>query len=333
MTNSLAAQPTKVLDRDQARRRFIRRYCEYMLQGLPKNDPHYESEIDRLSAKFPKEPSLGSTTIRYAFATKEPDIQARVLKFMFPTEEELLQMPSGFVSSCKAIIDGTHVYVGGTLVPVDTAAAIHALTEIQPMQGLGKSEVMLPVVEKVADQVTLEVPIRLAPPSEAQNFLKTAEPPASPVLPPNPAFCIVQDWVLKLPGRAQGTLVVATRGCDLMPKHPLDSPGRTITAQLRGVILNHVDPREIDSEPGCFMQSTPPKLKLSALEHFPLHWVSHVMHAAEVIGHMHPDPAIAFPWMELYKGFCHSLHVNPETKEQMLTRLCEDRIQKGNIVG
>lgn len=143
----------------------------------------------------------------------------------------------------------------------------------------------------------------------------------------------LRDWVSALPLRHQGTLMTAMRGCDLAPKNPLDSPERRLTAAIRYAAGNPCDPREVDSTKGCFMLSEPPMdLKPSSLEHYPHHWVIHVMHACEVIGYCHPDPAVRAKWTPLYLRFCESLHVNAETSDQMHARLTEDRIANGNIV-
>lgn len=144
---------------------------------------------------------------------------------------------------------------------------------------------------------------------------------------------VLQDWVMELPLREQGTLMTAIRGCDLTPKYPLDSPERTLTAAIRYAVMVPVDPREIDSEPGCFMISRPPTFKASALGHYPLHWVTHLMHAAEVIAYRHPSIPARAQWLSVYENLVDSLHLRPEPQHRMIARLSEDRIAKGNIVG
>src|SRR5438045_2666376 len=95
---------------------------------------------------------------------------------------------------------------------------------------------------------------------------------------------VLQDWVMNLPLREQGTLLTCVRGCDLTPKMPLDSLERKLVGALRAAFMNPADPREVDFELGSFFVSKPPQwFKASELGHYPLHWVSHVMHSAEVI--------------------------------------------------
>lgn len=143
---------------------------------------------------------------------------------------------------------------------------------------------------------------------------------------------VLQDWVMELPLREQGTLLTAIRGCDLTPKFPLDSAERKLTAAIRCAVMNAADPREIDFEPGCFMISEPPSFKPSELGHYPQHWYAHVMHACEVLGYRHPSDLRRSQWNAIYLSFCKSLHVNPETEEQMTVRLSEDRIVTGTVV-
>lgn len=146
---------------------------------------------------------------------------------------------------------------------------------------------------------------------------------------------VLQDWVMRLPLREQGGLLVALRGCDLTPKYPLTSPERELVSAIRGAVLVPADPREVNSVPGCFMTGPfPPskQFKLSAFGHYPTHWVSHTVHAAEILGYRYPDVGVRDFWLSLYREFCHSLHLNPETFDQFVTRLSEDRIANGSIV-
>lgn len=146
---------------------------------------------------------------------------------------------------------------------------------------------------------------------------------------------VLQDWVMALPRREQGTLLTCVRGCDLTPKHPLDSLERRLVSSLRAAFMNPADPREVDYEPGSFFTSMPPDptgWSPSALGHYPLHWYSHVMHAAEVIGYRHPDRELSSIWFAIYRKMAATLHLKIESKQEMMERLSEDRIEKGNVV-
>lgn len=148
---------------------------------------------------------------------------------------------------------------------------------------------------------------------------------------------VLQTWVTELPLREQGTLLTAVRGCDLAPKYHADgsvinTPERRLTAWIRWAFMNPADPREVDI-PGAFFQSQPPDpFKASAFGHYPLHWVSHVAHAAEIIGFRHPDLTVRSEGQRIYRAFVHMLHMTPETFDQMVSRLSEDRIATENVV-
>lgn len=144
---------------------------------------------------------------------------------------------------------------------------------------------------------------------------------------------VLRDWVMELPLREQGTLVVALRGCDAAPKYPLDSPERRITAAIRYAVCHPADEREVDAEPGAFMtRIVPSDVKLSMFEHYPQHWVGHIIHACEVIGYRHPDHAVRSAWYALYLRLVDGLHLLPEGHVRMENRLSEDRVAKGTIV-
>lgn len=149
---------------------------------------------------------------------------------------------------------------------------------------------------------------------------------------------VLQDWVMELPLRFQGTLLTAVRGCDDEPKRWVStgvasSQGRRLVAYIRWAFMNPADVREVDHEEGAFFRSQPPvPFKPSEFGHLPQHWYSHVMHATEVIAYWHPSPSVRDKAFNLYSGMVHNMHLNIESKEQQLARLTEDRIEKGTVV-
>lgn len=152
------------------------------------------------------------------------------------------------------------------------------------------------------------------------------------------AGSVLQGWVMELPLLYQGTLLTAVRGCDSEPKQwtrmgVAYSPGRRLTAFIRWCFMVPADAREVDSEEGAFMMSSPPEpFKASEFGHLPQHWYSHAMHALEIIGDAHPDLKVAATATRLYRAMVHSMHLNPESPAQLLNRLTEDRIQSGTVV-
>ncbi len=149
---------------------------------------------------------------------------------------------------------------------------------------------------------------------------------------------VLQDWVMELPLREQGTLLTAVRGCDDEAKVWTStgvaySPGRRLTAFIRWCFMIPADIREVDSQEGSFMMSTPPKnFKPSEFGHLPQHWYSHAMHSLEVISYRHPDGHVAEKASNLYHLMVHNMHLNPENIIQFEKRLSEDRIKTGTVV-
>lgn len=143
---------------------------------------------------------------------------------------------------------------------------------------------------------------------------------------------VLQDWVMELPLREQGTLLTGVRGCDLTPKLPLYSTERQLVGHLRWCFMNPADPREVGIV-GAFFQPTPPAGWLpSELGHLPLHWVTHIMHCYEVVGYRHPVFHVALDAEAIYRSLVRSLHLYPESRDQMIERLSEDRIASGEVV-
>lgn len=149
---------------------------------------------------------------------------------------------------------------------------------------------------------------------------------------------VLQDWVMALPLREQGTLLTAVRGCDDEAKTwsrtgVSYSPGRRLTAFIRWCFMNPADPREVDIEEGAFFMSAPPNpFKPSEFGHLPQHWYAHAMHALEVVAYRHPDPQIGAFAMAMYRLMVHSLHLEPEPYGRFIERLSEDRIAAGTVV-
>jgi hypothetical protein len=147
---------------------------------------------------------------------------------------------------------------------------------------------------------------------------------------------VLQDWVMELPLREQGTLLCAVRNCDVAEK-PLtyvdgENPARDLTCFLRWCIWNPADEREIDV-PGALFKSKPPTdWKPSQLGHLPQHYYSHLMHAYEVVAYRHPGEAIAAIAFYIYRRLVHNMHLNIETSDAMIKRLSEDRIANGTVV-
>jgi hypothetical protein len=134
---------------------------------------------------------------------------------------------------------------------------------------------------------------------------------------------VLQDWVQELGLRHQGVLLTAVRGCDTAPK---DDPSKRFTRCYRSVVLNdHCgDPRKSAS----FIEWCAPAAEgerfhdfRAGLDHYPQHYVAHVMHAVEIVGYKHPDRETRARWHGYYLRLCKGLHVNPESEWQLDARL------------
>lgn len=149
---------------------------------------------------------------------------------------------------------------------------------------------------------------------------------------------VLQEWVIELPLREQGTLLTAVRGCDSEIKTWTEtgiaySPGRRLTAFIRFCFMNPADEREIDFAEGSFFRSEPPSpFKPSEFGHLPQHWYSHAMHALEIIGYRHPETKVKLDARFLYEKMVENMHLNIESFSQMINRLSEDRIENKTVI-
>lgn len=137
---------------------------------------------------------------------------------------------------------------------------------------------------------------------------------------------ILQDWVSDLGLRHQGVLLTAVRGCDTVQR---DDPVKLIARALRGEML---EPHCGDiSKSASFMHryEADELTKLftafsKSFDHYPLHYVMHLIHAAEIVGYYHPTRG-GF-WRGFYVLMCSKLHMTSETKAELDHRLNADEI-------
>lgn len=141
---------------------------------------------------------------------------------------------------------------------------------------------------------------------------------------------VMQEWTFNLPLRHQGVLIAAVRGCDNTPK---ENSAKPIVRALRGAFLNPADEREMGL-PSSFMTHSFEEYQLATFlkdwDHYPMHFVQHLMHACQVIGYKHPNLATRINFSGAYYRMVNKLHLRAESVELMDLRLCEDRIAKYN---
>lgn len=126
--------------------------------------------------------------------------------------------------------------------------------------------------------------------------------------------------------RHQGVLLTAIRGCDTAPKH---DPSKLLARSFRAAVLNPFcgDARKA----ATFIEAVEPDAILKRFndfarncDHYPHHFVMHLVHAAEIVGYKHPDPSTRAYWHAFYLYLCVGLHVSPETEAELDRRLTAD---------
>lgn len=129
---------------------------------------------------------------------------------------------------------------------------------------------------------------------------------------------VLKDWLFDLPYRMQSVLMSSLRGCDTARK---DDNSKFITRALRSLILNNADPSNSFIVGDGIPEAKYVKAFLWDLDSYPLHFVMHTIHAAEIIGFKHPDLKLRQWWQDFYKDLVKGLHLNPESEQQLNVRL------------
>lgn len=135
---------------------------------------------------------------------------------------------------------------------------------------------------------------------------------------------VVQMWLGQyLTFKMQAVVLSALRGCDGKPK---EDPSKPITRAFRGSIL--LPATQEGFRDGTFMSQIPEQRFidkfLSDLDHYPVHWLTHFMHACEIVGYFHPQPSLRDFWLHLYMRICNALHVPHESLGDVCERLSDD---------
>lgn len=147
--------------------------------------------------------------------------------------------------------------------------------------------------------------------------------------------CVVQEWLaFNCTLKQQSVVLSALRGCDGISKEDVS---KQLTRNMRATFLYPCNDRAMKVSHDHFMKGTVTddtvKLFLSNLDPYPVHWLMHFMHAAEIIGYKHPDTETRKFWYDLYHAMVRKLHFNPETKEQCDRRLSDDHLEESGDVG
>lgn len=134
---------------------------------------------------------------------------------------------------------------------------------------------------------------------------------------------ILQPWVLELGLRHQGCLISAVRGCDTLPK---DDPSKRLVRCLRADILVPFSDQPSSFIENCRLDEVFARINIFVgdFDHYPVHYVLHLMHAAHIVGVYHPSITSGDPWRVFYHKMCHKMHVWPEPEDVQHKRLTAD---------
>jgi hypothetical protein len=127
---------------------------------------------------------------------------------------------------------------------------------------------------------------------------------------------VLQDWLAdRCSWKEQTVVLCALRGPDTGSAPEL----KAWTRWLRQVALRNADPAH------PFMVTSLPELPSAIrpvlIDMLSVHYLSHLMHALEVVAYRHPDPEIHHYAQKAYVALCAFLHVTPENYDEMRQRL------------
>lgn len=130
---------------------------------------------------------------------------------------------------------------------------------------------------------------------------------------------VVQEWVAAAcTWKMQTVMLSALRGCDGFPK---EDPSKELTRIIRHLVLNNADNKE------KFMQVRSVEHVVarvaSDLDHYPVHWVMHTIHALEILAYKHPNVEVRHQALHAYCEMVKALHLHIESEEQLDYRLAD----------
>lgn len=157
---------------------------------------------------------------------------------------------------------------------------------------------------------------------------------------------VLQPWLADISMMQQTVLLTAIRGPDGLPKY--GGTKMLLRWYRRCVLLSAMDGRvltdPIEQNGGSFTgpSLTPEKLLpyedwrdpmdtvvgdyLKEVDAIPHHFQMHLLHAIEILGYKHPDIKVRTWWNGVYERIVSTLHLHPETEEEMDLRLGDNRV-------
>ena len=139
---------------------------------------------------------------------------------------------------------------------------------------------------------------------------------------------VLRSWVEnECTWMMQAVLLAAFRNCDGASSA---GPHKTLVRGIRMLCIKSSFPRAKLSS--GFVPPNHAEILVAVDEwvnkdwdRFPVHYVTHVMHAAEVIAYCHPDINVRQVWGRVYVTMVDGFHLNVESKEHFFIRLEGDK--------
>lgn len=145
---------------------------------------------------------------------------------------------------------------------------------------------------------------------------------------------VLQDWVMELPLRQQGVLVIALRGPDGVRK---EDPAKPLVRTIRGLVMN-AGRTGVPMKPGVMWRDDPfmtihticdmelwgdvTKAFFDQWDAYNVHFLQHLAHAYAVIGINYPhDESFKNRAFAFYDRCCKKLHMHREEPEEIVYRL------------
>ncbi len=139
------------------------------------------------------------------------------------------------------------------------------------------------------------------------------------------------DWCRNLSLQQQSALFLGARGPDGAAKH---HACKAVQRAYRGTVFvaaKYNRLLEFGEKADSFMSldrfaerdlwSEDVEAFIDAADGLPIHFVTHLMHGAQILAYKHPDVRFRDRWKVFYSECVSKFHLNPESEQQMDLRL------------
>jgi hypothetical protein len=138
---------------------------------------------------------------------------------------------------------------------------------------------------------------------------------------------VVKEWLAEhCSWKMQTVLLASFRGCDGLPKQ---DPSKAFTKRMRATLLHNADPNStfygggavLDDEGRAPIDDFFIDCSRGSMDAYPVHWLLHLLQAAEIVAYKCPDERAARYWQYFYLTGVKAMHLNPETRAELDARL------------